>query len=225
MADELVPTTQPGEQPPAPVEPLASGGETPPAPVDTAPPLPETTPVVEDVVPPSLPGQMNQEAEAGWLRQQVASMAQQLQQAQANLREYETAGLSDEERARQQLAWQQQQLEQQYQSIQEQQARKQWSEYYRQWVPAKPDLVQGDDPVVWGHNVLTHLYQENARLQRELAAVKKAATAPAAPKVTSQTPGPSHRQTLSQLKYEDFERIRDQVRYGNLSPDEYPVIG
>jgi hypothetical protein len=222
------PDAPPVETPP--VDPALAATD---VPVEDVPAIDEP---VEDtpVSVPGLPGQPTQTRdyspqEVTALQQYVQQAAAQMQQYQQQLQQYQMAELSDEERAQAQVRQQSDQLSQREAQLNDWYARNQWYQYYNKWVPE--GTIQGDDPVAWQHSALAHLYEsnetmkrENAKLTKEVEALRKATQATPAPKVSTQGGAPVLKKALWDMSWEEMTALKDAALLGQVGPDDYPSV-
>jgi hypothetical protein len=182
---------------------------------------------------PTLPGEGAVD-DANWLRAAVTELSQKYQAAAQRLEEYETAGLDDDEKARISLQREREALQRERAQMQANYATGEWKAYYAQFKPPT-DALQGDDPVKWQHNVLTHLHKERqvldakvAKLNQQLEALKLAAAKPAGatPEPVgggSGAPNPGVK-TIDQISWDELEDLQSRALAGLPSTIEYPTL-
>ena len=168
--------------------------------------------------------------ELDWYRQNYDVLLQQYQARQRELDEYETAAMSDDERAQWELRRQREALEIQQQEWAEKQYAADLYTYYQQFVD--PTVIQGNTPSDWQASVLTHLQGEIVRLQAEVQRLQtqnaklKQASAPGrtAPPVTTSRASSSGRRPLGDYTWQELETMKEQIVDGTLSPEDLPGV-
>lgn len=203
---------------------VVEGGQTPTAPVTEQPTQP-----VKETPEASAKTESTVDAQAAWenqwLRQTVTQMAEQLRQSQAEMQQYVMAGMDDAEKQAYLLQQKEQQLTTEQRTWQETVEREQWSRYYTQYLPTGVQL-QGATPVEWQHGVLTHLYNSNETLRKEVEALKAKLTNPNPnpPKISALTPAPVARKQAEQFTLKDIQRIQEQALLGAVDANDFPSI-
>jgi hypothetical protein len=162
--------------------------------------------------------QQQRQRELAWYRAQLQQQEQAKRQAEQQAFEAQTADLSEEQY---QVAVMQRELEQaraRENQVQQYVQRQQLGGYYQQFAPQE---IWGNaqSPEMMGHNTLVHLHRQNQQLQQELAALKKASTAPPAAPVTSTTPAqPPVTKGVWDLTWDEINDRREAAARGMLRP-------
>lgn len=161
--------------------------------------------------------------ELEWLRSTVQKQNEQMSRLQKELEEYELAGLDPEEAAQKRIQRLEQELQQREQAQMANQARQEWRQYYKQFnVP--DELLEGDDPITWQHNTLSHLQKQAADALDQVAALKKVQDTPKAPKVTSKPGSGANKRTVWDYSFEEIETMADEIRFGQRDPGDIPPM-
>jgi hypothetical protein len=216
----------------APVDPgVVEGAAAPVEPALTSPTKPDPAPEPEPAPKPlpNIPGYANKDNEVDWLRNAVAQLSGKLQHTEQALAQYELAGLDEGEAQTKQLSMQRDQMQQRLADLEDTLARRTWQDYYSGW-GAPNEVIQGDDPLQWQHQLLAWFHQEREKLAKENKALQGALTkqkAPGtqAPKIGAQGgPGPGKR-ALHDMSDDEFEVLLDKARWGNIDLSEFPSVG
>jgi hypothetical protein len=183
-------------------------------------------PTTPAAVPQPAPSQQAQiEARLRWFEQNYDAIAAQARTAQERLQEYETAAMSDGEKAEYELSKREGALQQRERELAELRYAQELHAYYQQFVP--PEVVMGASPAEWQHNVLTHFQQRIKALEAENTKLRGGArpgvTAPKVPVNGGTTTG-VQRKTAYQLTAEQREEMLARARRGQLAPADYPPV-
>jgi len=228
MPPQPTDATPTGVEGPPPPGTAPEGEVTPPVEPTPVAPTEPTAPVEPAPVEPPVDATRLQ-SELDWYQKQYGTSLQRMQEIQTSLDEYETAAMTDDERAAWQLQRERDQLyQQQDQMAQEAYTRDLWY-YYQQFVPA--DQITGQDPTQWQDSVLQYLFGADKRQQQEIQRLQqenqqlRAAVVPGAGAPTVTTPGaPPSKPTITDLNWEELEALKQQAIEGNLAPEDYPAI-
>jgi hypothetical protein len=227
------PPGEPGveETPPATgtEEGVAPAAAEPTAPTEAPTEAPAAEPEAAAPPPTETPGAPSQELERelSWYRSNYDAILQRQEGLQRQLDEYETAAMSEDERAVWELQREREQLQGQQQEMAEAAYAADLYYYYGQFVPR--EVIQGQTPTDWQNSVLTHmqaqtqqLQAENQRLTAENTRLKQAAVpGQGAPQVTGTQGAATGKKPLGEYTWQELEDMKEAAIDGTLR--EYPA--
>lgn len=221
-------------------EPLDSGenveaqvadaeGGTNPNPVSSEPMAQDVSPapevVEEEPLTFSMPGEQRPQNEENWYKQQYATLANQLAEAQRQLEDFQMSGLDDDERRLEEFNRDRKRWQGEVEAWRNQQAVQQWGDYWAQFSDDPKAIKAMQDPIQMGHTVATNLYSELKKAKAEIASLKKATSKPAAgPPVTTGGQGTAGVRSLFSMTREEREALMHRARMGKLKDGDIPPL-
>ncbi len=176
----------------------------------------ETSVPSREPLPDDHPALQKLQTELGYYRDNLDRALAQLQSVQEELRQYELAGMDEDDVARLQLQQQKEELQKQQDAFIEAAWRRDLWSFYSQYVPESVLQGAGNDPAQWQAEAFNHMQQSVSTLYRENRALRKAlqeklgAGAPAVPAPGGRSSQVSSFQAKTREEREELYRLADR---------------
>lgn len=159
------------------------------------------------------------QGELDYYRDNLDKALAQLQTVQDELRQYELAGMDEDEVARLQFQQQQEEFQKQQEAFIEAAWKRDLWTFYSQYVPESILAGAGDDPAAWQASAFNHMQQSVSTLYRENRALRKALQAKlgaAAPEVPAPGGRTAPSRGIQSMTPEEREKLYNLADRGLL---------